>query len=149
MKMNDIYMQEAVKEAKKAYKNNEVPVGAVIVRNGKIIAKSYNQKENKKCAIYHAEIDAIKKATKKLKNWRLNGCVMYVTLEPCPMCASAIKQSRISKVLFLVENKNCEVHKLTTNILNISDANAPVEISKYDNQNELNEFITFFEKKRN
>ena len=147
--MNNIYMQKAVEEAKKAYKHNEVPVGAVIVKNNKIIAKSYNKKEKKKCAIYHAEIDAIKKAAKGLGNWRLNGCEMYVTLEPCPMCASAIKQSRIEKVFFLLENKNNEVHDLTMNILSITDANAPVEIVKCANQEEINEFITFFEKKRN
>lgn len=92
------YMEEALKEAKKAYKKLEVPVGAVIVKNHKIIARAYNQKEKDKMATHHAEILAIKRACKKLKNWRLTDCEMYVTLEPCPMCAGAIINSRIGKV---------------------------------------------------
>ena len=93
--MPEKFMKEALKEAKKAYNKLEVPVGAVIVRNGKIIARGYNQKETKKDTIEHAEIVAIKKASKKLKSWRLNECEMYVTLEPCSMCAGAIINSRI------------------------------------------------------
>lgn len=91
-------MMEALKEAKKAYEKLEVPVGAVIVKEGKIIAKAYNQKENKKDTTKHAEILAIQKASKRLNSWRLTDCDMYVTLEPCPMCAGAIIQSRIKKV---------------------------------------------------
>lgn len=92
------FMNEALKEAKKAYKKEEIPVGAVIVKEGKIIARAYNLKETKTSTIAHAEILAINKASKKLNNWRLTDCQMYVTLEPCPMCAGAIILSRIDKV---------------------------------------------------
>ena len=92
------FMKEALKEAKKAYKKLEVPVGCVIVKDGKIIARGYNQKETKFDTTKHAEILAIQKASKKLQSWRLIDCDMYVTLEPCPMCAGAIINSRIRKV---------------------------------------------------
>ena len=92
------FMKEALKQAQKAYNKLEVPVGAVIVKNGKIIARAYNQKEEKNDTTNHAEILAIKKASKKLSSWRLLDCEMYVTLEPCSMCAGALIQSRIKKV---------------------------------------------------
>lgn len=92
------FMKEALKEAKKAYDKLEVPVGAVIVKNGKIIARAHNLKETKYDTTNHAEIIAIQKASKKLKSWRLLDCEMYVTLEPCSMCAGAIINSRIKKV---------------------------------------------------
>lgn len=91
-------MQEALKEAKKAYKKEEIPVGAIIIRNGKIIARAHNLKETKKSAISHAEILAINKANKKLKSWRLLDCEMYITLEPCTMCMGAIISSRLKKI---------------------------------------------------
>lgn len=96
--MQEKFMKEALKEAKKAYKKLEVPVGAVIVKNGEIIARAYNQKEFKYDTTKHAEILAIQKASKKLKAWRLLDCEMYVTLEPCSMCAGAIINSRIKKL---------------------------------------------------
>lgn len=92
------YMKIALKEAEKAYNELEVPVGAIIVKEGKIIARAYNEKEKKHDTTKHAEILAIQKASKKLKSWRLNDCDMYVTLEPCSMCAGALIQSRIRKV---------------------------------------------------
>ena len=92
------FMKEALKEAKKAYEKLEVPVGAVIVKDGKIIARAHNQKETKFDTTKHAEILAIQKASKKLKSWRLLDCEMYVTLEPCSMCAGAIINSRIKKI---------------------------------------------------
>ncbi len=94
----EFFMQEALKEARKAYKKLEVPVGAVIVKEGKIIARAHNEKETKANAIKHAEIIAIQRASKKLKTWRLLDCEMYVTLEPCSMCAGALIQARIKKV---------------------------------------------------
>lgn len=94
----EYYMELALKEAKKAYKIDEVPVGVIIVKKGNIIARAYNMKEKNNSSIEHAEIRAIKKAEKKLNNWRLNDCEMYVTLEPCAMCAGAIIHSRIKKV---------------------------------------------------
>ena len=96
--INEKFMKEALKEAKKAYDKLEIPVGAVIVRDNKIIARAHNLKELKQDTTKHAEILAIKKASKKLNNWRLTDCEIYVTLEPCPMCAGAIINSRIKKV---------------------------------------------------
>ncbi len=98
MNNKEKFMVEALKEAQKAYNKLEIPVGAVIVKNDKIIARAYNLKETKKDTINHAEILAIKKASKKLDAWRLSDCDMYVTLEPCPMCMGALIQSRIRKV---------------------------------------------------
>ena len=92
------YMKEAIKEAIKAYKIEEVPVGAIIVKDGKIIARAHNKKETKKNATSHAEILAIQKACKKLESWRLTDCEMYVTLEPCSMCAGACIGARIKKI---------------------------------------------------
>lgn len=97
-KTKEYFMKKALKEAEKAYKKLEVPVGAIIVKDGKIIARAYNQKESKTDTTKHAEILAIQKASKKLKSWRLIDCEMYVTLEPCTMCAGAIIHSRIKKV---------------------------------------------------
>ena len=96
--MKEKYMKEALKEAKKAYEKEEVPVGAIIVKDGKIIARAHNLKESKNDTTCHAEILAIQKASKKLDAWRLEDCEMYVTLEPCSMCAGALIQSRIKKV---------------------------------------------------
>lgn len=94
------FMEEALRLAKKAAEMGEVPVGAVIVRNGEIISTGLNRREEGKNALYHAEIEAIDKACKKLGGWRLPGCELYVTLEPCPMCAGAIINSRIEKIYF-------------------------------------------------
>ncbi len=98
MNNDELFMKEALKEAKKAYKKEEVPVGAVIVKDDKVIARGHNLKETKMDTIKHAEIIAIQKASKKLNSWRLENCYMYVTLEPCSMCAGAIINSRIKKV---------------------------------------------------
>ena len=98
MQEKEKFMKQALKEAQKAYDKLEIPVGAVIVKDGKIIARAHNQKETKFDTTKHAEILAIQKASKKLKSWRLIDCEMYVTLEPCSMCAGAIINSRIKKV---------------------------------------------------
>ena len=98
MNIHEKFMKEAIKEAKKAYEKDEVPVGAVIVNNGKIIARAHNIKETKKDTTKHAEIIVIQKASKKLETWRLHGCEMYITLEPCSMCTGAIINSRIDKI---------------------------------------------------
>ena len=94
------YIKKALKEAKKAYLLDEVPIGCVIVKDNKIIARSYNTREKDQMITSHCEINAIRKASKKLKDWQLIDCELYVTLEPCPMCAGAIYQSRIKKVVF-------------------------------------------------
>jgi tRNA(adenine34) deaminase len=98
--MEEKFMLLALDLAKKAQKKDEVPIGAVIVKDGKVIAKAFNLIERKQSATSHAEIIAINKACKKLKSWRLLDCEMYVTLEPCPMCAGAIANARIKKVYF-------------------------------------------------
>lgn len=104
--MNEKYMYEALKEAKKAYKKGEVPVGAIIVKNNRVIARSYNKKETKNNAIMHAELDVIKKACNKLNTWHLDDCTLYTTLEPCLMCIGAIIQSRISSLYYSSSNIN-------------------------------------------
>lgn len=98
--MNEKFMREAIKLARKAESLDEVPIGCVIVRDDKIIARGYNLRENKQQSIAHAEIMAIQKACKKIGSWRLEGCTLYVTLEPCAMCTGAILQSRIDRVVY-------------------------------------------------
>lgn len=98
--MDEKYMKEAIKQAKKAESIDEVPIGAVIVHNDKIIARAHNLRESKQNSIAHAEVIAIQKACKKLGSWRLENCTLYVTLEPCPMCSGAILQSRIKRVVY-------------------------------------------------
>ena len=100
MRNDEYYMNIALKEAMKSYKEDEVPVGCVIVKDDKIIARGHNQKEKKNNAILHAEIVTLTKAQKKLNDWHLNDCTLYVTLEPCLMCTGAIIQTRIKKVVF-------------------------------------------------
>lgn len=114
------FMDLALVEAKKAYDIGEVPVGAVIVKNGEVIAKSYNMKETMKLSTAHAEMLAIEEASRVIGDWRLNGCDMYVTLEPCAMCASAIANSRISKLY--IGTFNIDMGACGT-ILNILDYN--------------------------
>lgn len=104
--MEKEYMKIALKEAMKANKHENIPVGAVIVKNNKIISKAHNNKEQTNLVTSHAEIIAIEKACKRLKDWRLNGCIMYVTLQPCLMCEEVLVESRIDKVIYAVENKN-------------------------------------------
>lgn len=112
--MKEYYMNEALKEARKSFKKGETPIGAVIVYKNEIIARAHNLRESKKDVTYHAEVLAIKKACKKLKSWRLEECDIYVTLEPCIMCAGAIIQSRIKKVYIgaLDEKNGAVVSKL-------------------------------------
>lgn len=136
------YMQIALKEAKKAYKKGEIPVGAIIVKDGKIIAKAHNLKESKKISTAHAEILVINKACKKIKNWRLNGCELYVTLEPCMMCSGAIIQSRISTVIYGTESNDISsLSKLEENNVKIIE-----NVCKEECQKMLQDF---FIKKRN
>lgn len=112
---HEYFMNEALKEAKKAYKKGEVPIGAVVVYRNKIISKGYNLRESKKNSLMHAEIIAINKACKKLKSWRLDECDLYVTLEPCPMCAGAIIQSRIKNIFYGAKEpkSGCDVSKVS------------------------------------
>ena len=113
---HEYYMLLALKEAKKAYRKKEIPVGCIIVKNNKIIAKAYNKREKKQKTINHAELIAITKANKKIKNWRLDDCIMYVTMEPCMMCCGAIEQSRIKKVIYGCKNEKYGYISKTNNI---------------------------------
>ena len=151
--MNDYeYMLLALEEAKKAYDEGEVPVGAVIVKGDNVIAKAYNMKEKNKCSLEHAELSTIKLACGKLDNWRLIGTTIYVTLEPCPMCASAIKQSRINRVVYLLDNNYVSTSKIVNEILKLHDANSPVEKVKLDiskfNEEDTMILSDFFRKRR-
>ena len=148
--MNDEYMLLAIEEAKKAFDMGEVPIGAVIVKNNVIIAKAYNRKESLQSATKHAEILAIEKASKKIKNWRLDNCDLYVTLEPCPMCASAIKQSRISNVYYGLSNKYKKNNDIIRMIFQKDFTNHKVNFSCGYFSFEIEELMKkFFEKQRN
>ncbi|MDO4282153.1 MAG: nucleoside deaminase [Clostridia bacterium] len=145
--MNE-YMKEAYKEAKKAYKKLEVPVGAVLVKDGKIIAKAHNLREKKNSSLAHAEILCIEKACKKLNSWRLDGSELYVTLEPCSMCAGAIIQSRIKKVYMgAKDTKNGCVGSIA-NIFDIQTTHQ-VDYEYMEKCDECSEIIsTFFKELR-
>lgn len=144
----EYYMKEALKEAKKAYKKLEVPVGAIIVKDNKIIARAYNKKESTKNCLMHAEIDAIKKASKVLDNWRLNDCEMYVTLEPCAMCAGAIVSSRIKKVYIGTMEDNSGACGTKINILKNKKLNTNIEIEKNICKEECEKILKEFFKER-
>ena len=109
--MNDKYFKILIKLAQIATKKDEVPVAALIVKNNKIVAKAYNKKNNIKNPLLHAEVIAIKKATKKIKDWRLTDCDLYVTLEPCAMCSALIKEARITNVYYLLNNVKKVKHR--------------------------------------
>ena len=127
--MEEKFMREAIKQAKKAAAIGEAPIGAVIVRDGKIIARGYNKRETKKNALLHAEIIAINKACKALGGWRLPGCDMYVTLEPCPMCAGAIINARIENVYFGAYDKKAGCGGSVTNLFESGMFNHDVNVT--------------------
>lgn len=140
---NNYYMQEAIKEAVKAKNKKEVPIGAVIVKNGKIIARSHNLREKKKNALMHAEIIAIDKACKKINNFRLEDCDLYVTVEPCIMCAGAIIQSRIRKVYYGADDLKYGAVKSVANTFDIK-SNHKVEFEAGLCKVECEELIKIF-----
>ena len=143
--MNDEYfMKEALKEAEKAYKKLEVPVGAVIVKDDKIIARAHNKKEEKNIPIMHAEIIAIEKACKRINNWRLTGCKMYVTLEPCPMCAGALVNSRIDKIYIGAKDHKTGACGSKLNLLQECEFDTSVEIENGILQEECQEILKAF-----
>lgn len=130
MDSKEKFMKEALKEAKKAYEKLEVPVGAVIVKDGKIIARGHNLKETKKDTTKHAEIIAIEKASKKLGAWRLLDCEMYVTLEPCSMCAGAMINSRIQKLYIGALDEKTGAVGSVLNLLEDYKFNHNIEVEK-------------------
>lgn len=126
--MNLKYMNMAIEEAKRALEENEVPVGCVIVKNDQILALSHNMKEQMNSATKHAEILAIEEASSKLNNWRLDDCDVYITLEPCPMCASALKQARVSHIFCGLSNSDSKNYEIVLKILASDKNNASVPI---------------------
>ncbi len=142
-------MKEALKEARKAELIDEVPIGCVIVKDDKIIARGHNQRETKQSPIGHAEIIAINKASKKLNSWRLEGCDIYVTLEPCIMCSGAIIQSRINKVYYGASDPKGGALGSSINVLEANNINHHPEVISGVLKEECSSIITnYFRKKR-
>ena len=149
MTEDERYMKEAIKQAKKAYALDEVPIGCVIVQDNKIIARGYNRRNTDKNALAHAEISAIKKASKKTGDWRLEDCTMYVTLEPCQMCAGAIVQSRMKKVVIGAMNPKAGCAGSIINILQMKQFNHQAEMENGILEQECADMLsTFFKELR-
>ena len=144
MTQDEKYMKEAIKQAKKAYALDEVPIGCVIVQDDKIIARGYNRRNTDKNTLAHAEITAIKKASKKTGDWRLEDCTLYVTLEPCQMCAGAIVQARIPKVVIGAMNPKAGCAGSVLNILQIDKFNHQVEIERGILEEECSQMLSDF-----
>ncbi len=130
MTEDEKYMKEAIRLAKKAAKIDEAPIGCIIVYDNKIIARGYNRRNIDKSTLAHAEILAIKKASRVIGDWRLEGCTMYVTLEPCQMCAGAIVQARIPKVVIGAMNPKAGCAGSVINILSMEGFNHKVDVTK-------------------
>ena len=143
------YMKEALRQAKKAYALGEVPIGCVIVYEDKIIARGYNRRNTDKNTLAHAEITAINRASKKMGDWRLEDCTLYVTLEPCQMCAGAIVQSRITNVVMGCMNPKAGCGGRILNILEMPEFNHQVKVSRGILEEECAQLLTeFFAKLR-
>lgn len=146
--MKEFFMYEALKEAKKALYIKEVPVGAIIVKNNEIVAKAYNLKETLKDSTAHAEMLAIRKASECLNNWRLSGCEMYVTLEPCAMCASAIAQARVSRLYIGTFDPVAGACGSVINVLENCNSNHKVKVEWMYNHECSNILKEFFVSRR-
>ena len=144
--MDEKFIEIAIKEAKKAESIGEIPVGAVIVKDNIVLSKAHNLKEKNNCVTKHAELVAIEKASKKINSWRLDDCVLYTTLFPCPMCASAIQQSRIKKIVYICDSNSKYIKTNSNNILINYNSNHIVEILKFNFETNL--VKTFFKKIR-
>ena len=138
------FMKEAIKQAKKAEAIGDVPIGCVIVHDGKIIARGYNKRNRDKTVLAHAELLAIQKASKKVNDWRLEDCTMYITLEPCQMCAGAIVQARIPKVVIGAMNPKAGCAGSVLNILQIDKFNHQVEIERGILEEECSQMLSDF-----
>ncbi len=137
-------MKEAIRQAKKAYALEEAPIGCVIVADGKIIARGYNRRNTDKSTLSHAELLAIRKAAKKLGDWRLEGCTMYVTLEPCQMCAGALLQSRMDAVVIGSMNKKAGCAGSVLNLLEMDGFNHKVAVTRGVLEEECSALLTEF-----
>lgn len=147
--MDEYFMRIALNEAKRAYKKDDVPVGAVVVKNGKIISKGYNTKNIKNCAINHAEINVISKACRKLHTWHLEDCTLYVTMEPCLMCCGAIIQARMGKVVYGTKCSKFGYAESLGEVLNSKKNNHVVDVVSGVLDSECSFILKdFFSKKR-
>lgn len=138
------YMGYAITQAKKALVNEDVPIGCVIVYQGKIIARGYNKRNKKKTTLAHAELDAIAKASKVLGDWRLEDCTMYVTLEPCQMCAGAIVQARIPRVVIGCMNPKAGCAGSVLNLLQMQEFNHQVDVARGVREEECSKMLSDF-----
>ena len=149
MTQDEKFMAIAIKQAQKASKNDEVPIGAVIVKDDIIISKAYNKRNKSKIATHHAEVLAIEKACKVLGDWRLEGCTIYVTLEPCPMCAGAIMNSRISKIVYGAKEQNSEKNIFSQIVSDTKRLNHKIQVVSGVLSQECSKILsTFFKQKR-
>ena len=130
MTEDERYMKEAIRQARKAEALDEVPIGCVIVYDGRIIARGYNRRNTDKNTLSHAELNAIRKASRKLGDWRLEGCTMYITLEPCQMCAGAIVQARVTRVVIGSRNPKAGCAGSVFNLLQMAEFNHQVELTE-------------------
>lgn len=146
--MDNKYMEAALTEARKSFELDEVPIGAVIVYENNIIARAHNLKEHNKRATAHAEILAIEEACKKIDDWRLNECTLYVTVEPCLMCCGAIIQSRIKRLVYAAPNTKFGYVESIGQILNDERNNHFVVVDKIENEEAVELLQNFFQKKR-
>ena len=144
MEIQEKYMRDAIRQAKKAYAIDEVPIGCVIVYEDKVIARGYNRRNRDKNTLAHAELNAIKKASKKLGDWRLEGCTMYVTLEPCQMCAGALVQSRIDRVVIGSMNAKAGCSGSVLNLLQMAEFNHQVEVVRGVCEEECSSMLSGF-----
>lgn len=144
------YMKEAIRQARKAWKLQEVPIGCVIVKDGKIIARGYNRRNTDKNTLAHAELLAIRKASRAVGDWRLEECTMYITLEPCQMCAGAIVQARIPRVVIGSRNPKAGCAGSILNLLQVPEFNHQVELQEGVLEEECSAMLTdFFRELRN
>ncbi|MCI9137317.1 MAG: nucleoside deaminase [Lachnospiraceae bacterium] len=144
MTQDEKFMKEAIRQAKKAEQIQEVPIGCVIVQEGKIIARGYNRRNIDKNTLAHAELSAIKKASRKLGDWRLEGCTLYVTLEPCQMCAGAIVQARIDRVVIGSMNPKAGCAGSLLNLLQFSAFNHQTDLEKGVLEEECSRMLSGF-----
>ena len=144
MTEDERFMREAKKQAMKAYALREVPIGCVIVYEGKIIARGYNRRNTDKNTVSHAEINAIRKASKKLGDWRLEGCTLYVTLEPCQMCAGAIIQARVDRVVIGSMNPKAGCAGSILNLLEMDGFNHKAEVTRGVLEEECSSMLSGF-----
>ena len=144
MTQDEKYMKAAIREAKKAYALDEVPIGCVIVQDGTIIARGYNRRNTEGNTLAHAELTAIKKASKKTGDWRLEDCTMYVTLEPCQMCSGAIVQSRMTRVVVGCMNPKAGCAGSILNLLDMPEFNHQVELTTGVMEEECSQMMKSF-----